>query len=244
MKNPSKASTKMCLLLFYSSLLLIFAAVFSIADDATSTFQSIRDGETVVSTGGTFELGFYSPDASNRRYVGIWYKKISVKTIVWVANRDTPLTDLSGFLKVTNPGILVLNHKMSTVWSSNTSRTAHNPVARLLDSGNLVVIDRSDDDPENFLWQSFDYPGDTFLPGMKLGRNTVTGFNWHLRSWKSPQDPSQGNYTYQFGPKGYAEKFLREGSVIKFRSGPWNGVRFSGAASVKSKPYIHIRSCF
>ncbi|KAB2636866.1 G-type lectin S-receptor-like serine/threonine-protein kinase [Pyrus ussuriensis x Pyrus communis] len=236
MKNPLKASTKMCLLLFYSSLLLIIAAVFSIADDATSTFRSVRDGETVVSTGGTFELGFYSPDASNRRYVGIWYKKISVTTIVWVANRDTPLTDLSGVLKVTNPGVLVLNHNMSTVWSSNTSRTAQNPVARLLDSGNLVVTDMSDDDPENFLWQSFDYPGDTFLPGMKLGRNTVTGFNWHLRSWKSPQDPSQGNYTYQFGPKGYAEKFLREGSVIKFRTGPWNGVRFSGEPHLNPNP--------
>ncbi|CAN6545548.1 unnamed protein product [Malus baccata var. baccata] len=236
MKNPLKASTKMCLLLFYSSLLLIFLAVFSIADDATSTFQSIRDGETVVSTGGTFELGFYSPDASNKRYVGIRYKKISVTTIVWVANRDTPLTDFSGVLKVTSPGILVLNHKMSTVWSSNTSRTAHDPVARLLDSGNLVVTDRSDDDPDNFLWQSFDYPGDTFLPGMKLGRNTVTGFNWHLRSWKSPQDPSQGNYTYQFGPKGYAEKFLREGSVVKFRTGPWNGVRFSGEPHLNPNP--------
>ncbi|CAN6684304.1 unnamed protein product [Malus baccata var. baccata] len=236
MKNPSKASAKMCLLLFYSSLLLIVAAVFSTADDTTSTFQSIRDGETVVSTGGTFELGFYNLDASNGRYVAIWYKQISVKTIVWVANRDKPLSDLSGVLKVTNPGILVLNHNMSTVWSSNTSRTAQNPVARLLDSGNLVVIDRSDDDSGNFLWQSFDYPGDTFLPGAKLGRNTVTGFNWHLRSWKSPQDPSQGNYTYQFGPKGYAEMFLREGSVLKFRSGPWNGVWFSGNPQLNPNP--------
>ncbi|TQD75236.1 hypothetical protein C1H46_039227 [Malus baccata] len=243
MKKPLKASTKMCLLLFYSSLLLMFAAVFSIADDGTSTFQSIRDGETVVSTGGTFELGFYSPDASNRRYVGIWYKKISVKTIVWVANRDTPLTDLSGVLKVTNPGILVLNHNMSTIWSSNTSRTAQNPMARLLDSGNLIVIDMSDDDSENLLWQSFDYPGDTFLPGMKLGRNTVTGFNWHLRSSKSPQDPSQGNRTSQLGPKGYAELFVREGSVIKYRTGPWNGVGFSGSPQFNPNPiftYIFV----
>ena len=125
---------------------------------------------------------------------------------------------------------------MSRVWSSNTSRIAHNPVASILDSGNLVVIDRSDDDPENFLWQSFDYPGNTFLPGAKLGRNTVTGFNWHLRSWKSPQDPSQGNYTCQFGPKGYAEIFLRESLVIKFRTGPWNGVRFSGMPQLNLNP--------
>ncbi|XP_068322203.1 G-type lectin S-receptor-like serine/threonine-protein kinase At4g27290 [Pyrus communis] len=239
MENPLKASTKMCLLLFYSSLLLIIAAVFSTADDATSTFQSIADGQTIVSDGGTFELGFFSPGALKNRYVGIWYKKISVTTIVWVANRDTPLTDSSGVLKVTNPGLLVLlSHNMSTVWSSNTSRTAQNPVARLLDSGNLVVMDGSDVDPENYLWQSFDYPGDTFLPGAKLGRNTVTGFNWHFRSWKSPQDPSHGNYTYQLGPKGYAEKFVREGSVIKFRSGPWTGVhfQFSGTPQLNTSP--------
>ncbi|CAN6553846.1 unnamed protein product [Malus baccata var. baccata] len=239
MENPLKASTKICLLLFYSSLLLIIAAVFSAADDATSTFQSIADGETIVSDGGTFELGFFSPGALKNRYVGIWYKKISVTTIVWVANRDTPLTDSSGVLKVTNLGLLVLlNHNMSTIWSSNTSRTAQNPVARLLDSGNLVVIDGSDVDPENYLWQSFDYPGDTFLPGAKLGRNTVTGFNWHFRSWKSPQDPSHGNYTYQLGPKGYAEKFVREGSVIKFRSGPWTGVhfQFSGTPQLNTNP--------
>ncbi|KAK9937526.1 hypothetical protein M0R45_014307 [Rubus argutus] len=194
-----------------------------------SAFQSIKDGETIVSTGGTFELGFFTPaGASGNRYVGIWYKK-SVTTIVWVANRETPLTDSSGVLQVTNPGILVLlNHNKTTVWSSNTTRSAQNPGAQLLDSGNLVVTDGSDNEAENFLWQSFDYPGDTFLPGMKIGRNIVTGFNWQISSWKNPQDPSQGNYTFQLDPIGYPELILRQGSVTKFLTGPWNGIRFSG----------------
>ncbi|XP_062014519.1 TMV resistance protein N-like [Rosa rugosa] len=61
--------------------------------DHTSTFQSVADGETIGSTGGTFELGFFSPGSSATRYVGIWYKKISVTTVVWVANIDTALTD-------------------------------------------------------------------------------------------------------------------------------------------------------
>ena len=130
----------------------------------------------------------------NKRYVGIWYKKIPDMTVVWVANRDFPLSASSGVLKVTNPGILVLvDHNNNTVWSSNASIPTQNPVARLLDSGNLVVIDGNDRNvvPENFLWQSFDYPGDTLLSSMKLGRNKVTGFYWQLTSWKSPQDPSQ-----------------------------------------------------
>ena len=237
MKNPFKVLIRLCLLPFSSSFLLISTAIFSIVGGTASTFQSIKDGESIVSTGGTFELGFFIPaGASGNRYVGIWYKK-SVTTIVWVTNRDTPLTDSSGVLKITHLGILVLlNQNSAAVWSSNTSRTAQNPVAQLLDSGNLVVKDGSDNEAENFLWQSFDYPGDTCLPGMKLGRNIVTGFNWHISSWKNPQDPSQGNYTYQLDTSGYPEIILRKGSVIKFRTGPWNGIRFSGTPHLSPNP--------
>lgn len=228
MKNPLKVLIWICLHPIFSFLLII-TALFSTAGGSTSTFQSIRDGQTIVSTTGNFELGFFSPSTgSNNRYVGIWYKKIST-TIVWVANREAPLNDSSGVLQVTNPGILVLlNHNKSIVWSSNASRSAQNPVSQLLDSGNLVVTDGSDTDPEQFLWQSFDYPSDTLLPGMKLGWNKVTGFNRILASWKSPQDPSLGNYTYELGRRGYGEEILKKESVILWRTGPWNGIRFSG----------------
>ena len=137
--------------------------------------HSIRDGETLVSAGGTFELGFFSPGNSKGRYLGIWYR-ISTDTVVWVANRETPIANRSGVLKVTNEGDIVLfNNTNSTVWSSNTSRAAASPVVKLLDSGNLVVKDGNDNGLENLLWQSFDYPCDTLMPGMKLGKNFVTG---------------------------------------------------------------------
>ena len=45
------------------------------------------------------------------------------------------------------------------------------------------------------MWQSFDYPCDNFLPGMKLGRNLVTGFERYISSWKSIDDPAQGEYS-------------------------------------------------
>lgn len=89
-----------------------------------------------------------------------------------------PLVDLSSVLKVTNQGILVLlNRNESIIWSSNTSRLVLNPVAKPFDSGNLVMKDANDDSPENFLWQSFDYPCDASLPGMKIGKNMVTGLD-------------------------------------------------------------------
>ncbi|GFP89948.1 g-type lectin s-receptor-like serine/threonine-protein kinase at4g27290 [Phtheirospermum japonicum] len=101
----------------------------------------LRDnGETMTSSKGTFELGFFSPENSRNRYVGIWYKRITAQTIVWVANRDSPIPETSSAtLRVVDQGLLVLvNHKNGTVWSTNTSRTVHNPIAQLLDSGNLV----------------------------------------------------------------------------------------------------------
>nr|POE45660.1 putative g-type lectin s-receptor-like serine/threonine-protein kinase [Quercus suber] len=113
--------------------------------DTITPSQFIRDGETLVSASRFFELGFFSPDSSKSRYVGIWFV-VSNDTVVWVANRETPLENHHGVLKVTNEGILVLlDSTNTTIWSSNTSRTAgnkiNNPTARLLDSGNLVVKD-------------------------------------------------------------------------------------------------------
>ncbi|KAG5551168.1 hypothetical protein RHGRI_009559 [Rhododendron griersonianum] len=52
-----------------------------------------------------------------------------------------------------------VSYMLSNISSSgNTSAT-------LLDSGNLVLNDRRSGD---ILWQSFDYPTDTLLPGMKV----------------------------------------------------------------------------
>lgn len=44
-----------------------------------------------------FELGIFSPGSTKNHYLGIWYKKISVKTIVWVANRLNCINDCSCF---------------------------------------------------------------------------------------------------------------------------------------------------
>lgn len=89
---------------------------------------------------------------------------------------DASVNDHSGVLKVTDEGVLaLLNHTNNIVWSSNSSRRAENPVAQLLDNSNLVVKVGNVDDPNKFLWRSFDYPCNTFLPEMKIGRNFVTG---------------------------------------------------------------------
>ena len=225
-----------------STLLFILTCVFSlsslsVAVDTIAVNQQIRDGETIISSGGSFELGFFSPGISKNRYLGISYKKLAAGTVAWVANRQLPITDSSGVLKITDQGnLILLNGTNFTIWSSNSSRSAHNPNAQILESGNLVIRNGNDSDPENFLWQSFDHPGSTLLPGMKIGKNKITSLDLYLSSWKSNDDPSRGNFTYLLDPNGFPQPVLMQGSDVIFRSGPWNGLRFSGSPEMRPNP--------
>ncbi|KAL7123321.1 hypothetical protein ACP275_01G099200 [Erythranthe tilingii] len=226
------------LLLLFSFLLTTTNTFSADALDVINSTHVITDGETLISSGGTFELGFFSPGNSKNRYVGVWFKNITAFTVVWVANRNDPITNSSGAsLIVTRPGILALvNGSNSVLWSSNSSRVARNPFAKLLDSGNLVVKEGIDNGDDDYLWQSFDYPTDTILQGMKFGVNFVTGHETYVSSWKSSDDPATGDYTYRLDPTGYPQGVLRRGSVKVFNTGPWNGLRYSGMPGLKTSP--------
>ncbi|KAJ9551492.1 hypothetical protein OSB04_015537 [Centaurea solstitialis] len=210
------------------------------ATDTIFANQTVRNNETIVSAEQNFELGFFNPQNSTKWYVGIWYNRISRKTrtIIWVANRNSPLPNNSGELSLTPEGLLVVRTATgNTIWSSANSShpSVKNPVGRLLDTGNFIVQEENGD-PENPVWQSFDFPTDTFVAGMKLGKDFVTGLETHLTSWKSENDPSPGDHTLWVDTKGYPQLILRDGSDIIFRAGPWNGVRFCGLPEQKPNP--------
>ncbi|MED6182514.1 hypothetical protein PIB30_029132 [Stylosanthes scabra] len=196
----------------------------------------MRDGDTLVSAGGTFELGFFSPGDSSGRYLGIWYKQ-SPSTLTWVANRNKRIDSNDSVLEINNQGVLVLHNSANkTFWFSNVSKAAENPVAQLLDSGNLVVRDGSGGNMENLLWQSFDYPCDTLLPGMKLGWNLETGLNRFLSSWKSTDDPDSGDYSFRIDLRGYPQAVQMKGASIMTRAGSWNGLTFTALPYHKQSP--------
>uniref|UniRef100_A0A2N9IZ71 non-specific serine/threonine protein kinase n=1 Tax=Fagus sylvatica TaxID=28930 RepID=A0A2N9IZ71_FAGSY len=219
-----------------SSCSLVFLSDFSNAADSITQSQSLRDDMTLVSKDGSFELGFFNPGSSKNRYLGIWFKNIPVKTVVWVANRLNPINDSSGVLMVNSSGSLVLLSQNSTtvVWSSNSTKQASNTIVQLLDSGNLVVRDEKEQNPENYLWQSFDYPCDTLLPGMKLGWDLRTGQEWRLSAWKSPEDPSPGELTFGIELNNYPGIVMKKGSEKYFRSSSWNGHGCSGIPELKA----------
>ncbi|KAK7278305.1 hypothetical protein RJT34_23331 [Clitoria ternatea] len=51
---------------------------------------------TLVSKDGTFELSFFNLDSSSNRYIGIWFKNILIRAIVWCvkSERSDPFRQL------------------------------------------------------------------------------------------------------------------------------------------------------
>ncbi|KAJ3670292.1 hypothetical protein LUZ60_010616 [Juncus effusus] len=187
--------------------------------------QSLEDGQVLLSPNEIFALGFFSPGRNANRYLGIWYKSIN-QTIVWVANRDSPITDSTGVLTLGANGALHLKDSTGEEHWFTSSQALKTPKAFLLDSGNLVVTDTSSNTQ---LWQSFDQPCDTLLPGMKMGYDSAFGHERYLQSWKGENDPTPGDYIHKLDLTRCNELIiLFNGTDLKYRSGPWNGIRWNG----------------
>ncbi|MQM13018.1 hypothetical protein Taro_045942, partial [Colocasia esculenta] len=233
--------------LFTPISVLLLAASFplllvSAADDTLIPGEVVFKNQSLVSAGGAFALGFFSPGgnstpSSTNRYLGIWYNKIPVRTVVWVANREKPVADPAAVLTVTSDrNIAVRDSKGAVFWSSGVAAVPNGTVAVLLDTGNLVL--RQGDG--SYAWQSFDDPTDTFLPEMKLRSNFRTGVAQHMVAWRSPQDPSPGNFSFGIDPLTSLQIITRQGTKPYWRSHVWNGKSLSGAreTSAAASQYV------
>ncbi|TQD78419.1 hypothetical protein C1H46_036054 [Malus baccata] len=128
------------------AVLLCSSHPFCCARDTVTYDTPITDGvesETLVSSGGRFELGFFSPSPEGtQRYVGIWYHQLSPRTVVWVANREKPVDNSTsnGSLALQDGNLHVLDAAGNRYWSTEveTSESLTQTVT-LMDSGNLVL---------------------------------------------------------------------------------------------------------
>ncbi|KAL5993604.1 hypothetical protein ACLOJK_041853, partial [Asimina triloba] len=104
------------------------------ATDTLSLGQSLSGVQTLISQGGRFELGFFSPGQSRKYYMGIWFKEVPNQTVVWVANRQAPLPDASSELKIsaTDGNLLLINHTNIPTWSSNFTSKILNPTTAVV----------------------------------------------------------------------------------------------------------------
>ncbi|GLJ44797.1 hypothetical protein SUGI_0942230 [Cryptomeria japonica] len=99
---------KSCLSLLFAVAVFIelqsYVAAVQVGDTLPLS-SSLAGNQTLMSKNGTFELGFFSPNGSNNWYIGIWFASIPEKTIVWVANRETPARSRPGVLKLADFGL-------------------------------------------------------------------------------------------------------------------------------------------
>ncbi|KAG2712340.1 hypothetical protein I3760_04G120300 [Carya illinoinensis] len=199
----------------------------SLGAGTISANQSLSGNQTIVSALEYFVLGFFTPGNSSKSYIGIWYGKVPKQTVVWVANRDKPISDTSSsVLRISDGNLVLLNESQIPVWSTNLSSNTSSAVeAVLLDEGNLVLRDGSNS--SKHLWESFDHPTDTWLPRGKLGYNNITKENQRLTSWKNENDPAPGLFSLELQANTSSYFILWNRSIPYYDTGPWNGKIFS-----------------
>ncbi|KAK1405323.1 Receptor-like serine/threonine-protein kinase [Heracleum sosnowskyi] len=228
----------------YLLVLLLFVLFFETRlNEGTNVItigQTLSGNETISSENGTFELGFFTPGKSQNYYIGIWYKRFASKTVVWVANRNHPvLNPYNSELKLLQNGNLVLlNESRIQIWSSNsTSKTDNSNLAILFDNGNFVTRDIQDS--SNVIWQSFDYPTDTWLPGGgKVGYNKIKKEKIYLTPWKNAEDPAPSIFSLELEPNRTSHNLMYNRTIQYWSTGEWTGTNFVVVPEIDRNSYI------
>lgn len=163
--------------------------------------ESLKDGQELVSAFNIFKLKFFNFKNSSNLYLGVWYNNLYLNDIqdrpVWIANRDNPIPRRPGSLTIDSLGRLkILRGASSLLLNLSSTESTGNTTLKLLDSGNLQLTEMGPGGSTRVLWQSFDYPTDTLLPGMKLGFNVKTKKRWELRSGLSDTLPASGSFVF------------------------------------------------
>ncbi|KAL5579213.1 hypothetical protein UlMin_011655 [Ulmus minor] len=210
---------------------IILLLPFCVSLDTITPDTPLKDGDILISDTKNFALGFFSPGNSSCRYVGIWYYQVSEQTVVWVANRDNCINNTSGVLAINiDQGGLVIyanNQTTTPLWSSNVSSLlTSNSIAKLLDIGNLVLLESNI--IQKLLWRSFDHPTNVMIPFMKQVLNRRTGSEWALTSWKSKDDPGTGDCWHGIDPTGYPQLIMNKRQATWWRGGLWTSYGWSG----------------
>ncbi|KAM7473986.1 hypothetical protein LguiB_021229 [Lonicera macranthoides] len=119
-----------------------------------------------------FAFGFFKNTSSNAIKDGsflviAWLQgEYGEPVVLWCANRDKPVRENATLHFTADSGLELKDVDGTLVWSANTYAL---PVTRLniSDGANLMLLDSKD----NVIWQSFDYPTNTWLPNQNISSN-------------------------------------------------------------------------
>ncbi|XP_012077846.1 S-locus-specific glycoprotein S6-like [Jatropha curcas] len=176
-------------------LLLLYFSLFCFCH-TSKVYTQLKQGDRLsfsdqlVSTNRLYALGF------SRKYLVIncTYKDELSYHPVWPANRDKPIIGNSDVLAIDDVGKLIITHSGGQIeLYSGKSASTENLTAVLENNGNFVLKANSGCQTQ-ILWESFDNPTHTLLPGMKLGFNRKT---CSLTSWLDEENPMPGGFTME-----------------------------------------------
>ncbi|KAF8660126.1 hypothetical protein HU200_057684 [Digitaria exilis] len=202
------------------------------SNDQLKQGNPLSPGDLLISEGGDFALGFFSPDASNKSlYIGIWYHNIPEpqRKVIWVANRDSPVTSPSSAkLSVTkNPELVLSDSQGSPLWATKNDAASGGAraFAVLRSTGNFVLQLPNGTE----VWQSFDHPTDTILPGMKVLLSSKAQGATRFFAWKDLNDPSIGNLYGGVDPNSNLQFLIWNGTAPYCRTTVFNDITQSSS---------------
>ncbi|KAJ9145802.1 hypothetical protein P3X46_028137 [Hevea brasiliensis] len=156
-----------------------------------------------LSPSGDFAFGFRQLEKRELYLLAIWYNKIPDKTIVWYANGDNPAPARSKLELTADRGLVLTSPQGTEIWKSDVNLgDAENGFMN--DTGNLILSNSASE----ILWQSFDHPTDTLLPGQTLKRlspgQTLESGGQMLSSRLTETNFSRGRFQFRLIPDGNA----------------------------------------
>ncbi|CAI9100003.1 OLC1v1036917C1 [Oldenlandia corymbosa var. corymbosa] len=188
---------------------------------------SVYQSNYWVSSNGNFALGFFKTLDQYRIGIRFASKSIPIdkQTVVWVAGADLTVGNKSYF-RLDRRGNLILYDSESEViaWSSKTSK-ASVVSAILQDDGNFVLLNNE----RIVVWQSFDIPSDTLLPGQNFSVSHVL---------RPPRQKSLSSYYSLYLDTSGQLQLRWETSVIYWRSG--NRSRSASRAQLNNNGVLQL----
>ncbi|ONH99196.1 hypothetical protein PRUPE_6G017200 [Prunus persica] len=160
-------------LLLFSCLFLLPVSVFAQTNGSIAVGDSLTataaNSSPWLSPSGDFAFGFFPLGSNGLFLLSIWYAKIPDRTIVWYADRDNEaaVAPKGSTVNLTaNSGLVLKSPQGEELWKSEISvGVVANGVMN--DTGNFVLQDRNSES----LWETFNNPTDTLLPGQKIERS-------------------------------------------------------------------------
>lgn len=156
----------------FAALFLFLSAPIS-ATPAFRVIKSISLLSSLTPTANTawfsasnrFAFGFH--DTSDGYAICIFFGSIKERTVVWTANTEkNPVVPDDVVLVLTGDGLVLQKSDTNDILSRIDNSSQPIAWAEMLDNGNFVLFNATG----GVVWQTFDYPTDTLLPGQRLPR--------------------------------------------------------------------------